>query len=182
MPQQPLLHGRQRDRLLRGGGRRGLQPPGAPAEILPGAPGRHHQVPLAPRAPGPHPAAGSDPLRPSRPHSPARPPLAPSFPLERGASVPLCRPGQRRWCASRRCYGDPGVGPKYIKDNQRFLTAPPARASPWVETAWKWLLAVGFNQPRCVAPAAAGVRCRNSYGRLCPARQPEGRRSVPGRP
>lgn len=44
VPQQPLLHGGQGDRVLRGGRRRGVQPAGAPAEVLPGPQRRHHQV------------------------------------------------------------------------------------------------------------------------------------------
>lgn len=70
VPQQPLLHGRQGDRLLRGWGRRGLQPPGAPAEILPGAPGRHHQVP-PPRAPAPSSGCPVAPRVLPRPSPPA---------------------------------------------------------------------------------------------------------------
>lgn len=47
VPQQPLLHGGQGDRVLRGGGRRGVQPAGAPAEVLPGPQRRHYQPCIA---------------------------------------------------------------------------------------------------------------------------------------
>lgn len=126
-------------------------------------------------AAGPHPAAGPGPLRAPRPRSSARPPPAPPAPLERGASIPRaaacpsCRPGLRRQSAPRVQSALWGSGERVgIRQGRPALPhalRPPARASPWVETARRWLLAVGFNGP-CRVPAT-GAPCRNLYGRLC---------------
>lgn len=137
MPQQPLLHGRQGDRLLRGWGRRGLQPPGAPAEILPGAPGRHHQVP-PPRALAP--SSGCPWLRAS--------PLARLLPSPSRYGWRRLKDGQRGAAPELG-----GHGPAAARGPGSCLAASQSRAESCVGARAsggpRWVLAGGEEEASC---------------------------------
>lgn len=142
---------------------------------------------------GPRPPPGSPAPRPGSSPRPLLPP-----PLERGSSMPPCRrlPQVRSRAAAAIRPPRPvsAVGIRGARRNPSRTgnassppPAPPARASPWVETAWKWVLAVGFNGPvwcvprrhRCAVPKLVRRWCGGVPGA---APQPEGRCWVPGRP